>query len=157
MAGMPFKTTLVDDRPDAFRDLPENCRALHLEDPETAVAEAPEGAAFVIFTHSHALDYRLADAALRRRDASYVGMIGSATKRARFENWSRQRGGAEADLQRLVCPIGGADVIDKRPEVIALLTASEIARALTAVAVAPLKSDEGERRGEGSVARLLSS
>ena len=127
MAGMPFRTCLVDDRLEAFRDLPENCQGRHLEDPEEAVAEAEAGAAFVIFTHSHALDYRLADAALRRRDAAYVGMIGSATKRVRFERWFLQRGGAPSRLSDLVCPIGGI-VVDKRPEVIALLTAAEIAK-----------------------------
>ena len=81
MAGMPFRTTMIDDRLEAFADLPENARARHCEDPEDAVAEARSGSAFVIFTHSHALDYRLADRALRRGDAAYVGMIGSATKR----------------------------------------------------------------------------
>ena len=131
MAGMPFRTCLVDDRPEAFRDLPENCRGWHLEDPEEAVAKAGAGAAFVIFTHSHALDYRLADATLRRRDAAYVGMIGSATKRARFERWFLQRGGEPSLLAELVCPIGG-DVVDKRPEVIALLAAAEIAKVFAA-------------------------
>ncbi len=140
-AHLPYETTLVDDRPEAFRDLPEGIRALHCADPEAALAEAPAGAAILIFTHSHSLDYRLADAALRRGDASYVGMIGSATKRARFEAWFRQRGGGQAALARLTCPIGGADVADKRPEVIALLSAAEIARVFAKAREAAVRAE----------------
>ena len=89
-------------------------------------SKRPPGSAFVVLTHSHALDYRLADAALRRDDARYVGMIGSATKRARFERWFLARGGAKEALGRFICPIGGKSVRDKRPAVIAALATAEI-------------------------------
>ncbi len=59
-------------------------------------------------------------------------MIGSATKRATFRSWYlRTAGGADADLARLVCPIGGTLVRDKRPAVIAALAAAEIMTALS--------------------------
>ena len=148
MAGMPFRTTMVDDRLDAFTGLPENVRARPCDDPEDAIAEARPGSAFVIFTHSHALDYRLADRALRRGDAAYVGMIGSATKRARLASWFTRRGGSAEELAHLVCPIGGADVPDKRPEIIALLTAAEIARVFSSPASAGEVSSAARRRGE---------
>ncbi len=126
LALLPLRVWLVDDRADAFADPPQSARLLHLEDPAEAVEQAHAGSAFVIFTHSHALDYRLADAALRRGDAAYVGMIGSQTKLARFRHWFLKRGGGEATSRQLVCPIGGAGVADKRPEIIASLTAAEI-------------------------------
>jgi xanthine/CO dehydrogenase XdhC/CoxF family maturation factor len=84
----------------------------------------------VILSHSHALDYRLAEAALQRGDQSYVGMIGSATKRARFEAGFLRAGGRRDALTQLTCPIGGATVDDKRPEVIAALTTAELVRSL---------------------------
>ena len=87
------------------------------------------GSAFIVLTYSHALDYRLIDAALRRQDAAYVGMIGSATKRARFEHWFLMRGGTKAQVNELVCPIGGCDVADERPAIIACLTAAELVQA----------------------------
>ena len=148
MAGMPFRTTMVDDRLDAFTGLPETVRARPCDDPEDAIAEARPDSAFVIFTHSHSLDYRLADRALRRGDAAYVGMIGSATKRARFASWFAQRGGSARELAHLVCPIGGADVPDKRPEIIALLTAAEIARVFASPASAGEGTSAAIRRGE---------
>nr|WP_047582179.1 XdhC family protein [Methylobacterium sp. ZNC0032] len=57
-------------------------------------------------------------------------MIGSATKRARFESGFLRSGGRREALARLTCPIGGSDVDDKRPEVIAALTAAELVRCL---------------------------
>ena len=101
-----------------------------MADPAGAVEEARPGTAFVILSHSHALDYRLAEAALARGDAAYIGMIGSATKRARFESGFLRSGGRREALARLTCPIGGSDVDDKRPEVIAALTAAELVRCL---------------------------
>ena len=55
-------------------------------------------------------------------------MIGSGTKRARFEASFRRRHPGSTALTRLTCPIGGSDVHDKRPEVIAALTAAELVR-----------------------------
>jgi xanthine dehydrogenase accessory factor len=128
LAPLPFRTTLVDDRLEPGHELPPGIAPLRLADPADAILSAPAGAAFVILTHSHALDYRLTDAALRRGDAAYTGMIGSATKRARFARSFLQDGGAPEALGRLTCPIGGADVPDKRPEMIAALTVAELIR-----------------------------
>jgi xanthine dehydrogenase accessory factor len=97
------------------------------------VRSAEVGAAFVVLTHDHALDFLIVAEALKRKDAAYVGMIGSQTKKATFRSWYlKEAGGNEADFARLVSPIGGDIVKDKRPAVIAALAAAEI---MTAVAV----------------------
>ena len=60
-------------------------------------------------------------------------MIGSKTKKATFRSWYlKTAGGNEADFARLVSPIGGDAVKDKRPAVIAALAAAEIMTALAA-------------------------
>ncbi|WP_181404863.1 xanthine dehydrogenase accessory protein XdhC [Brucella melitensis] len=100
--------------------------------PEQAVRSAPPHSAFIILTHDHALDFLIAAEALQRQDAAYVAMIGSKTKKATFKNWLKREAGREDLFENLVCPIGGAVVKDKRPEVIAALAAAEI---LTAVLV----------------------
>jgi xanthine dehydrogenase accessory factor len=71
--------------------------------PEAEIRAAPPGAAFVILTHDHVLDFLLAVEALRRPDAVYVGMIGSRTKRATFTRYAANEG---VDARSLVCPIG---------------------------------------------------
>lgn len=130
LALLPLAVTLIDDREGVFEGIPDSVACLRLDDPEAALAAAPPRSAFVVLSHSHALDYRLTEAALLRGDAAYVGMIGSATKRARFAaSFRRRHPGSEA-LAGLTCPIGGSDVHDKRPEVIAALTSAELVRCL---------------------------
>lgn len=125
---VPVRTVLVDTRENelsAVADIPgiETCLTAM---PEAVVRDAPPGSAFVILTHDHALDFLIAAEALRRDDASYVGMIGSKTKRATFKNWLSREIGQPELFDRLVCPIGGTTAKDKRPAVIAALAAAEI-------------------------------
>jgi xanthine dehydrogenase accessory protein XdhC len=144
LAALPFCVTLIDDRDGVMDGLPPEVTCIRMADPVAAVEAAPSGAAFAVLTHSHALDYRLAEAALARGDARYAGMIGSATKRVRFEASFLRAGGARAALARLTCPIGGGDVADKRPEVIAALTAAELVRSLLGAERANTCSEAGE-------------
>ncbi|KSV91889.1 xanthine dehydrogenase accessory protein XdhC [compost metagenome] len=125
---VPVRTVLVDTRENelsAVADIPgiETCLTAM---PEAVVRDAPPGSAFVILTHDHALDFLIAAEALRRDDASYVGMIGSKTKRGTFKNWLSREIGRPDLFDRLVCPIGGTTVKDKRPAVIAALAAAEV-------------------------------
>jgi xanthine dehydrogenase accessory factor len=126
LAALPLGVDVIDTRPDELHDLPEGVEARAVPMPEAVVRSAPEGSAFVILTHDHALDFLIAMEALKRADAPYVGMVGSKTKRAKFSSWYLAEGGAREALRRLVLPIGALGLVDKRPEVIAALAAAEI-------------------------------
>lgn len=130
LAPLPFAVSLVDSRPEAVAHPIDGVAMVAAAMPEAAAREAPPGAAFVAMTHSHDLDFLVAAEALARGDAAYVGMIGSATKRAVFVNWLEDAGYGRSLGAGLVCPIGGSAVRDKRPAVIAALTAAQIAAAL---------------------------
>lgn len=127
----PVRVTLVDTREAELMacDVPgvETCLSAM---PEQVVRSAPPGSAFIVLTHDHALDFLIVTEALQRGDAVYVGMIGSKTKKATFKNWLKREVGSDNLFENLVCPVGGAVVKDKRPEVIAALVAAEV---LTAV------------------------
>ncbi|MHC5231137.1 xanthine dehydrogenase accessory protein XdhC [Brucella sp. LJL56] len=127
----PVRVVLVDTREAELMacDVPgiETCLSAM---PEQVVRSAPPGSAFIVLTHDHALDFLIVTEALQRRDAVYVGMIGSKTKKATFKNWLKREIGNDNLFENLVCPVGGAVVKDKRPEVIAALAAAEV---LTAV------------------------
>src|ERR1700674_2995169 len=85
LAPLPFAVTWIDPRPTAFpTEVPANARCVVTADPVRHVADAPNGALIAVMTHSHALDLDLVIAAVRSGRFSYVGLIGSATKRARF-------------------------------------------------------------------------
>jgi len=131
LAPLPLALCWIDSRAEEFPDpTPAGVMRLVAADPAGRVAGAPAGSAFLILTHSHALDFAIAEAVLRRGDFGYCGLIGSATKRARFERWYLEQGGRAAELPRLVCPIGAGLDRDKRPAVIAAMVAAELLIAL---------------------------
>ncbi|MGB3501747.1 MAG: xanthine dehydrogenase accessory protein XdhC [Mesorhizobium sp.] len=132
-ALLPVKVTIVETRAEALEGMPNNVSVRLTPVPEEAVRDAPAGSAIVVLTHDHALDFLIVAEALGRGDLPYVGMIGSKTKRATFRSWYlKEAGGSAEALARLVSPIGGDHVRDKRPAVIAALAAAEIMTALAA-------------------------
>ena len=129
LAGLPFAVTWVDSRPGMFLDvLPANVQTILSDGPVDQARGAPPGCAFVIMTHSHALDYDLCRTLLARDDARFVGLIGSHTKAARFAHRLAREGMAAARISRLVCPIGIAGIDSKRPEAIAIGVAAQLLR-----------------------------
>lgn len=127
LTPLPLNIIVIDQRAEWLSKQGSTVKQVVTALPEAEVAAAPPRAAFVIMTHDHALDFMIAEAALARGDAAYVGMIGSATKRAKLTADLARKGVA---AEPLVCPIGAAGPKDKRPEVIAAATAAEIAAAL---------------------------
>ena len=126
-APLPFHLDWLASRED-LRPEASGTRAGILSEDELveAVEAAPADTLFAIFTHSHDLDYRLTRAVLARGDFRYLGLIGSRTKRARFESRLRADGVADAELARLTCPIGIAELKSKAPAVIAVALAAEL-------------------------------
>jgi xanthine dehydrogenase accessory factor len=126
-APLPFQLDWLASRED-LRPEASGTRAtiLREDDLEAAIEAAPADTLFAIFTHSHDLDYRLTRAALARGDTRYLGLIGSRTKRVRFERRLRDDGFGDADLARLTCPIGVADLKSKAPAVIAVALAAQL-------------------------------
>ena len=122
---------VIDTRREELDELPAGIEARAVAMPEAVVRAAPQGSSYVILTHDHALDFLIAREALARSETlAYVGMIGSATKRATFASWLKREGGDAGWMDHLTLPIGGTAVKDKRPSVIAALVAAELLVAL---------------------------
>ena len=132
LAPLPFRIVLADVREDELAQIADDRIERVLTPSLSALAsDAPEGAAHVVMTHSHAIDSMIAAAVLERNRHGYLGLIGSRTKRALFFKAFREIGVSEAVLSAVACPIGGEAVRDKRPAVIAALAAAEIVTALS--------------------------
>jgi xanthine dehydrogenase accessory factor len=116
----------IDSRRNIFRHIPRNVRAIESETPALEVAALPAQSYYLVMTHSHALDYDIVDRILRRGDARYCGLIGSRSKRRRFEKRYRAEGMPQALLDNLVCPIGVDGITGKKPAEIAVAAAAEI-------------------------------
>jgi xanthine dehydrogenase accessory factor len=146
LAPLPFTVTWVDPRPNAFPShVPSSATCLAEAHPVRLLERAPDGAFVAIMTHSHALDLDVATAALGAGRFSYVGLIGSKTKRARFTRAMSQTGIARERIERLVCPIGLSEITDKAPAAIAASVAAQLLivreSLLARAAVAPLQGE----------------
>lgn len=128
LAGVPCEITWVDEREAEFPDGPAapHVRQVCAEPVEAEVAAGRPGDFYLVLTHSHALDLALAEAILRRGDFGWFGLIGSASKRAKFEHRLRDRGIGEAQLLRMTCPIGLPGLSGKQPGVIAVAVAAQL-------------------------------
>lgn len=145
LSGLPdLRIVWVDGRDEQFpADLPDGVRRVVSELPEAEALEAPAGSAFLVMTHSHDLDFRLVETVLRRGGHRWLGLIGSATKRARFLRRLQARG---LDGRGLVCPIGIGGIRDKHPRAIAIAVAAQLLRDLSEAAQ-PAAGREPTRQG----------
>ena len=127
LADLPCRIRWVDSRAQQFpNDLPETLVAEVSAAPERDVDDAPPGSFFLVMTHSHQLDFQICERVLRRGDFAYLGLIGSLTKRRRFETRLMRKGISPAMLRRLTCPIGVDGISGKHPVKIAIAVAAEI-------------------------------
>lgn len=117
--GLPLSLGWYDSRVE--QDTPGVVIASEAELVACAGSAGPDHAVLIL-THDHGLDYRLTAAALHSR-ARFVGLIGSATKRARF--LARLRGDG-VDTSRLTCPIGMPGITGKEPDVIAIAVLAQL-------------------------------
>lgn len=116
--------------------------------PADLVAQAPADAEHLVMTFSHALDLELCHRILRR-GFRRLGLIGSATKWARFRSRLAALGHPASEIARIDCPIGRPDY-GKHPQAIAIGVAAAFIEQAGQADSAP--ADKPNRR-EGGHAR----
>ena len=128
LEGLNCSVQWIDEREGEFPSTPSaaHIERLCVEPVEAEAAVAAPGCFYLVLTHSHELDMRITEAVLRRADFAYLGLIGSATKLARFRHRFEQRGIDASSLARLTCPIGIAGITGKEPEVIAVAVVAQL-------------------------------
>lgn len=119
-----FDITWVDTARARFpAKVPPAVTVLPSADMPRLATHAPRDAHHLIFTYAHDIDLALCAALLRRGFAS-CGLIGSATKWARFQKRLRAM---QLDPNAITCPIG-EPVQGKHPDRIAHSTATALLR-----------------------------
>ena len=126
LSGLDCNIRWIDNRRNLFRNVPGNVRTIEADEPALEVAAMPPDSYYLVMTHSHALDFDICERILRRGDARYCGLIGSVSKRRRFEKRYRQQGMPQTTIDSLVCPIGVDGISGKKPAEIAVAAAAEI-------------------------------
>ncbi|WP_121061496.1 xanthine dehydrogenase accessory protein XdhC [Chachezhania antarctica] len=126
LAPLPdLAITWIDTGAERFpADIPEDVTTVPAADPAVLAGHAPTDAMHLVLTFSHAIDLDLCDALLRRGFAG-LGLIGSATKRARFRSRLTAMGHSPHAIDRITCPIGDP-ALGKHPQAIAVGVAAQI-------------------------------
>ena len=133
LAPLPFAVTWIDERHGLFPSvLPGQVRTIESRNAAAELPAAPSNAAVVVMTHSHPLDLEIVHAALAAERFSYVGLIGSSSKRARFVQRLRNAGVPDDIAGELVCPIGNPRIRSKTPAAIAAGVAAQLLERLPA-------------------------
>lgn len=141
LASLPCKVRWIDSRESEFPEqVPPGVEKVHNDEVVDEVENMPAGSYFIVMTHNHQLDLELTAAILKRNDFTYYGLIGSKSKRAKFEHRLRDRGFQPETVQRMRCPMGIAEVKGKLPIEIAVSIAGEV--------IATYNAHFGEKSGE---------
>lgn len=117
---------LSSDRVGVLSDAVARVHATHAPVPESALGALPPGAHVLVMTHDHVEDLAIVDMALRTPGVGSIGLIGSASKWARFRTKLADLGHTEADLARVTTPIGIPEVAGKQPAAIAVSVAARM-------------------------------
>jgi len=121
LGRQPFQVSWIDSRADQFPDHhPENIEVIIRSDPCEEIKATGVDYACLVMTHSHELDEDICFAALQHKNTTWLGLIGSETKRRRFSHRLLKRGISENRLKLLICPVGMAGITGKRPATIAV-------------------------------------
>lgn len=127
LAELPVRITWIDSRADFLPGrLAPNIRRVHSPAPAQEALSAPRSARHLVMTHDHALDYEICRTLLRRYELAWLGLIGSASKGARFRSRLQREGLSHTTIDRLVCPIGVDGVEGKAPSIIAISVAAQL-------------------------------
>ena len=131
LTELPFALRWIDSRDEVFpKQLPEQVMTEHSDPVHAAVADLVPGSKVLIMSFSHAEDLDILSACLMRMrvsaDLQYVGLIGSASKWARFRHRLEERGFGAEDFARVTTPIGMSGIESKLPEVIAVSVAAQL-------------------------------
>lgn len=120
-----FAITWVDTRTARFPDaIPKGISPLPTSAHAHVIQHAPQNAHHLVLTHSHNLDLELCHQILRHGFGS-AGLIGSATKWARFHSRLRALGHVDSQIDRITCPIGNT-LLGRSPQAIAIGVATAL-------------------------------
>lgn len=118
LAVLPFDLHVYDTR----SGMPKQHATFH----QNHEAKAQPGDFHLVMTHSHQLDLEIVGNILEDGHFGFLGLIGSQTKRARFERNLKSMGLEPNKISRLVCPIGIAGITGKAPEMIAVSVTAQL-------------------------------
>ena len=128
-SGLGLRRIWVDDDKARFpaESAPDSERVI-AKDMSIIAHHAPANSYHIILTYSHQIDEEIVRAVLTKNAFLQLGLIGSQTKAARFKSRFQKAGLSDEVIDRMICPIGLADIRSKKPAHVALSIAGQIAQ-----------------------------
>nr|WP_321221942.1 xanthine dehydrogenase accessory protein XdhC [uncultured Psychroserpens sp.] len=111
LVGTPFKVHLIDSRENWFKEKYldpsiNSCEVSEIDFKTFRDAVKWGSSCYVlVLTHNHAIDFDIIAMALKE-ETRFLGLIGSKTKKARFNNMLINELGIKEGMSNVVCPIG---------------------------------------------------
>lgn len=102
------KIFCVDPRQEWLKKLPvkENIEKVELAEPAEFVAKLPARTFYLCVTQGHWTDLPVVKEILKRKDAGFVGVIGSVQKASTLRKTLKEEGFLEEQIQEIECPVG---------------------------------------------------
>lgn len=111
LVDTPFKVKLIDTRKDWFKNLKLDesidCCEVNIDDFKTFrdAVKWGKNCYVLVMTHDHTIDFNIIAMALQN-DTKFLGLIGSKTKRVRFNNMLIKDMNIKEGMSKVICPIG---------------------------------------------------
>jgi xanthine dehydrogenase accessory factor len=127
LLNLDCRILCCDSRPEWLSRLPDSPRLVTTlaDDPAGQVARLPAGAFVLLMTMGHSTDAPILVQALRRGDFVYLGVIGSAAKRAALKKGVLEAGIDPEKFAAVHCPMG-LDLGTNHPYEIAISIAAQL-------------------------------
>ena len=128
LAPLDLDLHWIDINPARFPAfIPDGVRRVIASDPSIIAGHAPQDTIHLVITHNHSLDEVICHEVMSADGFARLGLIGSATKAARFRQRFARAGISDDKIARLVCPIGISGIDGKHPARVAISIAAQVA------------------------------
>ena len=130
LVDMPFKVHLIDSRAEWFSNLELDESIITHQTSESDfktfkdVVKWGSNSYVLVLTHNHAIDFDIITMALQN-ETKFLGLIGSKTKKVRFNNMLINEMHIPEGMSNVVCPIG-LDIGGDTPKEIAISVVAQL-------------------------------
>ena len=142
VSQLPYRIRWIDSREHEFPNaIPSNVEKVVSGRPHLDIRSSSMADYFVVMSHSHKIDFEIVQAVLKMGNYRYLGLIGSESKKKRFESRLIKRGVPDDQISRLSCPMGIGQITGKSPIEVAVSVASELISDINDLESDPVKFD----------------
>ena len=159
LSQLPYRIRWIDNREHEFpRETPGNVEKVVSGRPHLDIRSSSMSEYFIVMSHSHKIDFEIVQAVLKMGNYRYLGLIGSESKKKRFESRLIKRGVPDDQISRLSCPMGIGQITGKSPIEVAVSVASELISDINDLESDPVKFDtKAEAKGLETSKGLIGS